>query len=106
MPEFPRGQQTLAAAALITGERLLVPAQPSPAPCSHLILFPACVIYSAGDSHPEAGWQWAATGPNVPGTQIPWPWPGTTVRVSHPELFPDSGGTTASEEGQALFWAI
>lgn len=99
MPEFPGGQQTLTAAALIAGELLPVPAQPSPAPCSHLILFPACVIYSAGDSHPEAGWHWAATGPRVPGTQIPLPWPGASVLVSHPELLPDSRGTTASEGG-------
>lgn len=91
MPEFPGGQQTLTAAALIAAELLPVPAQPSPALCSHLILFPACVIYSAGDSHPEAGWHWATTGSGVPGTQIPLPWPGTTVLVSHPELFPDSG---------------
>lgn len=106
MPEFPGGQQTLTGAALIAGELLPVPAQPSPAPCSHLILFPACVIYSAGDSHPEGGWHWAAPGPAVPGTQLPLPWPGATVLVSHPELFPDSGATTASERVQAPFWAI
>lgn len=93
----------LTAAALIAGELLPVPARPSPAPCSHLILFPACAIYSAGDSHPEAGWHWAATGPSVPGTQIPLPWPGASVLVSHPELSPNSRGTTASEGCWAPF---
>lgn len=54
---------------------LPVSVQPSPAPCSHLILFPACVIYSAGYSHCReqagSGSHRAALGPLGPWYSAP-----------------------------------
>lgn len=40
------------------------------------------------------GWHWSQCPWH---TRMPLPWPGTTVLVSPPELFPGSGGTAASE---------
>lgn len=75
IPELPWVQQTLAAAALITAALAACSCLALPSSCSHLILFPACVIYSAGYSHP---WEQAGSGsrhaslvPWVPDTQLP-----------------------------------
>lgn len=53
-PGFPRHQTSPKPAALISTIRSRLPAL-LPAPCSHLILFPAQAVYAAGYSHAGAG---------------------------------------------------